>query len=244
MRRTLLIVLAIVIAGTFVVMPSQSAAAQCIQRADWTGRHTVARGENLFRIARKYGLTAPDLAVGNCLPNMNRIYVGQVLRVPGGTTEPANQSKLNGNPVALRTNPAPTAPLVATLTSEWVLIIGRTEDAGWVYIQTRDTRLTGWMARNDVPMHDSFLYSLPVIPVGGTDTFISARVPNQWVRLRAGPGFQYGVVSYISDQTVRVMGRSADSNWLKVSAFGVDGWVYSYLVELDGGTIARLPVVG
>jgi LysM repeat protein len=236
------VVLAVIIMAVF-GLKAEPAGAQCLPRADWTGTHIVARGENLFRIARKYGLTAPDLAVGNCIPNVNRIFVGQRLRVPGGSTQPANQSKLLGNPVALRLNPAVTAPAVATLTSEWVLIYGRTQDAAWVYVQTKDSGLAGWMARQDVPMHDNFLYGLPVIQVGGGDTFISARVPGTSVRLRAGPGFNYRVVTYIHNQTVRVMGRSVDSNWLKVNAFGVEGWVYSYLVELDGGTIARLPVV-
>ena len=44
--------------------------------------HTVAVGENLFRIALRYGLTTKELAVANGITNPNSVYVGQVLRIP------------------------------------------------------------------------------------------------------------------------------------------------------------------
>jgi len=44
--------------------------------------HTVATGENLFRIALRYGLTTKELAVANGIANPNSVYVGQVLRIP------------------------------------------------------------------------------------------------------------------------------------------------------------------
>ncbi len=58
--------------------------------------HTVAAGENLYRIGLKYGLSWVVLARYNYLPNANYIRVGQVLRIPGG-----------GQPVP---NPTPTPP--------------------------------------------------------------------------------------------------------------------------------------
>jgi LysM repeat protein len=52
--------------------------------------HVVQPGENLFRIALKYGTTWPVLAAANNITNPNLIYVGQVLIIPGpgGTTPP------------------------------------------------------------------------------------------------------------------------------------------------------------
>jgi len=47
------------------------------------GRHVVATGENLFRIAMRYGLTTAQLAAANGIVNPNSVYVGQVLRIPG-----------------------------------------------------------------------------------------------------------------------------------------------------------------
>jgi LysM repeat protein len=47
--------------------------------------HTVAAGENLYRIGLKYGISWRDIAQLNRI-NPHRIYVGQVLQLPGGDT--------------------------------------------------------------------------------------------------------------------------------------------------------------
>ncbi len=44
--------------------------------------HVVQPGENLFRIALRYGTTAQAIAAANNLPNIHLIYAGQVLRIP------------------------------------------------------------------------------------------------------------------------------------------------------------------
>lgn len=44
--------------------------------------HVVQPGENLFRIALRYGTTPQAIAVANNLPNIHLIYAGQVLRIP------------------------------------------------------------------------------------------------------------------------------------------------------------------
>lgn len=48
-----------------------------------SGVHIVQRGENLFRIALRYGVTAQALAAANNIVNPNRVYVGQRLVIPG-----------------------------------------------------------------------------------------------------------------------------------------------------------------
>ncbi|MBN2303189.1 MAG: LysM peptidoglycan-binding domain-containing protein [Anaerolineae bacterium] len=48
--------------------------------------HTVQPGENLYRIALRYGTTWPVLAAANNITNPNMIYVGQVLTIPGSGT--------------------------------------------------------------------------------------------------------------------------------------------------------------
>ena len=50
--------------------------------AGCTKVHVVQPGENLYRIALRYGTTAWDIAVANHLPNMNLIYAGQRLCIP------------------------------------------------------------------------------------------------------------------------------------------------------------------
>ncbi|MBN1121613.1 MAG: LysM peptidoglycan-binding domain-containing protein [Anaerolineae bacterium] len=51
--------------------------------------HTVASGENLYRIALKYGLTTQQLADANGITDPNAIQVGAVLSIPGCSIESA-----------------------------------------------------------------------------------------------------------------------------------------------------------
>lgn len=44
--------------------------------------HVVQAGENLFRIALRYGFTVEELAAYNGIPNPNVISVGQQIRIP------------------------------------------------------------------------------------------------------------------------------------------------------------------
>lgn len=53
------------------------------------GTHTVVAGDTLSGIAAKYGTTYQTLAAINGISDPNKIYVGQVLRLPGGSTPPA-----------------------------------------------------------------------------------------------------------------------------------------------------------
>jgi len=51
--------------------------------------HVVQRGENLYRIALRYGTTFRALAAANGIVNVNHIYVGQRLVIPGDGAAPA-----------------------------------------------------------------------------------------------------------------------------------------------------------
>ncbi|MGC9394871.1 MAG: LysM peptidoglycan-binding domain-containing protein [Anaerolineae bacterium] len=51
------------------------------------GKHVVQAGENLFRIALRYGTTVDAIAKANGITNAALIYVGQVLTIPGGTDD-------------------------------------------------------------------------------------------------------------------------------------------------------------
>lgn len=57
----------------------------CEKRDDWELRYTVQPGDALSKIATLYGTLATDLAVANCLDDVDTIVSGQVLRVPGDT---------------------------------------------------------------------------------------------------------------------------------------------------------------
>ena len=51
------------------------------------GRHTVAGGETLFSLGRKYGVSPYAIADLNGLPHNQSLSVGQSLRLPGGTAK-------------------------------------------------------------------------------------------------------------------------------------------------------------
>jgi LysM repeat protein len=52
------------------------------------GYYIVQRGDNLYRIALRFGTTYKAIAVANNLPNPNYIYAGQTLVIPGYTAPP------------------------------------------------------------------------------------------------------------------------------------------------------------
>jgi len=52
-------------------------------------KHTVQRGENLFRIALRYGTTVQAIASANGIANPARIYAGQELVIPTSGDQPS-----------------------------------------------------------------------------------------------------------------------------------------------------------
>ena len=54
--------------------------------------HVVQRGENLFRIALRYGTTVESVASANGIANPARIYAGQVLIIPSPGAQPPSPS--------------------------------------------------------------------------------------------------------------------------------------------------------
>ncbi len=54
----------------------------CTPRADWTARYTIQSGDTMSGIAGRARLTLDELAAGNCIADVRRIVVGQVLNVP------------------------------------------------------------------------------------------------------------------------------------------------------------------
>jgi putative chitinase len=63
--------------------PAPTAAPTAAPSTDGTKIHVVQRGENLFRIALRYGTTVDALARANGIANPSQIYVGQKLVVDG-----------------------------------------------------------------------------------------------------------------------------------------------------------------
>lgn len=59
--------------------------------------YTIQRGDTLSAIARRYGVTVAALRQSNNIANVNRIYVGQRLQIPGGrSSAPAPAPVVSG----------------------------------------------------------------------------------------------------------------------------------------------------
>jgi len=76
--------------------------------------HTVARGETLSSIAKRYGTTTANLAALNSLANPNRIYVGQKLTISGTASTSTSSSTRSS------TTQATTATSTGTATTHTV----------------------------------------------------------------------------------------------------------------------------
>jgi LysM repeat protein len=79
-----------VYSGQRLLIPSGSTGGSV---APASGVHVVQRGENLFRIALRYGLTTHALAAANGIVNANHVYVGQRLTIPGRGSAPSPSSQ-------------------------------------------------------------------------------------------------------------------------------------------------------
>ena len=73
-------------AGQRLVIPTAGSAAATPSASD--GTHVVSPGENLYRIALRYGVTVQALAQLNGITNHNHVVVGQTLCIPGNSTVP------------------------------------------------------------------------------------------------------------------------------------------------------------
>lgn len=69
-------------AGQQLIIPSSDAGGSAPPPATGEQTHVVQPGENLFRIALRYGFTTAELAQYNGIANPNQISVGQVIRIP------------------------------------------------------------------------------------------------------------------------------------------------------------------
>lgn len=73
-------------------LPTSAPAATPVSATSDGTTHTVQAGENLFRIALRYGTTVDALAQANGLSDTGIVYVGQQLTIPSTSGQPAQPS--------------------------------------------------------------------------------------------------------------------------------------------------------
>ncbi len=122
MRRTTPAAITLAAVALFLLAAACPAAAG---PANSDGTHVVQPGENLYRIAIRYGVTVEVLAEANGLSDPTLIRPGQVLRIPrSGTSEPGNRgtkAQTSGKKAAAK----PAAP-ARTVSYRYTVIRGDT----------------------------------------------------------------------------------------------------------------------
>ncbi len=69
------------------------------------GSHTVQSGDSLWAISMQYGVSLDEIAAANGLDNPNQIEVGQVLVIPGVSSQTAGAEQGEQTPVVTPTTP-------------------------------------------------------------------------------------------------------------------------------------------
>jgi LysM repeat protein len=167
--------------------------------------YIVQPGDNLFRIATRYGVSVEDLVEANGLTNSTIIFVGQTLQIPG---------------VSATTVPT-TAPSVPT--TDYTIQRGDTLNAlAAEFNTTVDVLLT----LNDLADPNRiFVGQVIQVPSGAaapTDAPIaegSTPAPTPTVAIQTGYGFSYGVEAYFAGQDAAAVTSTVQElgmQWVKV----------------------------
>ena len=88
MRRKMMVLFSVLVVSLLITAPVAAAPATTTSSAPAPATlsaatyHVVRRGETLFSIGRRYGVSPWAIAAANHLANPNRIYAGQCLYIP------------------------------------------------------------------------------------------------------------------------------------------------------------------
>ena len=176
---------------------------------------------------------------------------------PPGNPSPGNPSP--GNPPVtnvsaipavnanMRSGPGVTFSVVATAFAGVSLpVVARDPTSNWILVNKSGTQ--GWIAVWLCTISGS-LSGLPVstggttTPGGGASGPVTATA-NLTMNIRNGPSTNHAVIGYVpGGETVSVVGRADDSQWIDINRNGVQGWIAGWLCTIHGD-LTSLPVTG
>jgi LysM repeat protein len=211
-------------APAIVVQPALQPLATSVPTTGET-TYVVKPGENLFRIALRFGLSTRRLAEYNSIVNPGVIYAGQVLKIPGGVA-----------PIATPIVPPP-ATVVPPVTTTYTVTLGDTLFKIAVRFKTTVAQLVTLNHLNNpnfiftgqvlnIPtstattlpavLPTATLAAAPIVPeitpiVDQGDGLVAAPPPT-------GYGFGYGIEAYMVDQNVATLTDQVVSlgvSWVK-----------------------------
>ncbi len=92
--------------------------------------YTVQPGDTLYRIAVRFGVSVHALTVANNITNINFIYVGQVLTIPGTAVQPLPPTPVPSQPTP---NPTTAPPPPPPQTSGPNVLANGSFEGGWYH---------------------------------------------------------------------------------------------------------------
>ncbi|VAW43525.1 hypothetical protein MNBD_CHLOROFLEXI01-1700 [hydrothermal vent metagenome] len=159
-----------------------------------------------------------------------------------GTTPPttASWATVNTGAANLRSGPGIGYGIVSVVgQGQFVSLLARNSISSWAKVQLTNNSV-GWINASLLNANVS-LSSLPVETVQTLSA--SGLVTTAALNVRSGPGSGFGSTAVVyQDQGVALLGRNADSSWLKVRLnSGAVGWVSSAFID-TATTLSSLPI--
>jgi hypothetical protein len=112
----ILIYIIMFIIGSLIIAPNHQLMAQSCGAGEPT--HVVSSGENLFRIALRYGVSMEAVTTRNGISDMTRIFAGTTLCIPaGGTVSATTQTIVQTTVVTATPSSPPTTTTTTTTTA-------------------------------------------------------------------------------------------------------------------------------
>ena len=179
------------------------------------------------------------------VPLNNLPIVGSGTVPPGTTPAPTPAiGVVNTGAVNVRTGPGYGYPIVTIAYQGYTFsLLGRTGDNAWVRVRMVDTT-EGWVnagaLNTNVPVGSLPIVNVTTPPTSGPTAVINTGALN----VRTGPGIQFPAVAAVyNGHVVTMLGRNADSSWVKVRLFnGQEGWVNARYIT-PNSPIANLPIL-
>ena len=173
-------------------------------------------------------------------------------------SNPNARALINEGMLNVRSGPGMEYPVVVAIgNGNYVQVIGRDAASTWIKVVTH-TGHQGWLnsiyTTMTVPLSAIPAVAVPPIPATPIEpaqpvqpiepSGATAVVTTGMLNVRSGPSMAYTVVSYLPyGQTVGVLGRAANSAWIKVhTPAGATGWINSEYTQMNT-SLNALPVI-
>ncbi len=205
----------------------ESPTPQATEEATPSGQtYVVQPGDNLFRIARRFGVTTSELAQASGITNTSQIFPGQQLVIPGAgpTIQPTAPQ-----PTAQPTEPSPEPTTEPTTGSTGTYTVQRGDTLNSI-ARNLDVNMNALAQANNI-INPNLIFVGQVLTVPVTSQAAEPETPDDEEAAPLGetdtqgatldPGFSYGIEVFIENQDVPSLTSQLEQlgmPWVKVRA--------------------------